>query len=70
MTFKSFGYRHALIFQAAVGGTFITALNQQTRLPFTPGNFAFHLNLRQRFLQLVQNLQRGMAIMAEQAEYH
>ena len=50
MAFKGFGNRHTLIFQTAIGGTFVTTLNEQAGLPLAPGNFALYLNLRQRFL--------------------
>ncbi|EJL89418.1 hypothetical protein PMI17_02317 [Pantoea sp. GM01] len=70
MTVEGFGNGDTLIFQAAVSRAFIIALNQQTRLPFTLSDFALDLNLRQRFLQLVQNFQRRMTIVAEQTQHH
>lgn len=44
---KGFGYRHALIFQTAVGGAFVMTPNEQARLPFTFGHFAIDLNICQ-----------------------
>lgn len=44
---KGFGNRYALIFQAAVGGAFVTTLNEQAGLSFALGHFTIDLNIRQ-----------------------
>ena len=66
MRTHGFGDSGTDVFEPAQGGTFVTALHKQARLPFPLHDGAVDLNLLQRQIKLLHDLPGVSPFMAEQ----